>query len=186
MLDKIQLWLISDSFYFWLLCTWNFSCPSLRKCVFLFIQLYVWASLCRVWRWSGKFQSDIMVFLYKHYLWHHSEFGANSGPLCNLHWCRKSNRIVRTAEKIIGASLPPLLDIYNQGCSITKDSSLIPPTAFSPLWNRGKGTEASAPEQQDCLTVSSPKQSGSWTWKIDELPLKWLKWSTCTLLLFDS
>ncbi|XP_060716983.1 uncharacterized protein LOC132839820 isoform X2 [Tachysurus vachellii] len=77
---------------------------------------------------------------------------------------RKSlQRIVRTAEKIIGVSLPSITDTYTTRC-IRKANSIVdlthtPYTHSSPSCHLERGTEAFGPSRPDCVTVSSHKPS---------------------------
>ncbi|KAI4876673.1 hypothetical protein NFI96_027140, partial [Prochilodus magdalenae] len=76
-------------------------------------------------------------------------------------------RVVRTAEKIIGVSLPTIMDIYTTRC-IRKATSIVddhthPLYTLFTLLPSGKGTEASGPSHPDCATASFPKPSDSLT-----------------------
>ncbi|KAI4876464.1 hypothetical protein NFI96_002534 [Prochilodus magdalenae] len=82
---------------------------------------------------------------------------------------RKSlQRVVRTAEKIIGVSLPTIMVIYTTRCirkatSIVDDHTHPSHTHSSPSYHLEKGTGASGPSHPDCATASFPKPSDSLT-----------------------
>ncbi len=80
---------------------------------------------------------------------------------------RRLRRVVRTAERIIGATLPTLQELYLSRVSkragkITLDPSH-PAHSLFELLPSVDTTELWAPEWPDTGTVSSPKQSISWT-----------------------
>lgn len=72
----------------------------------------------------------------------------------------KLNRTVRTAGKIIGASLPPLLDIHNHSQSSQHyKGSLSSLSRTVHTCSRGKGTRAFAQRQCGCETAFFQQQS---------------------------
>ncbi|KAI5614754.1 gastrula zinc finger protein XlCGF28.1-like, partial [Silurus asotus] len=87
---------------------------------------------------------------------------------CTVSDRKTLQRIVRTAEKIIGVSFPSIMDIYTTCCirkahSIVDDHTHTPHTHTSPSYHQENGSEAFGPSQQDCVTatVFSCKPSGS-------------------------
>ncbi|KAK3526904.1 hypothetical protein QTP86_004697 [Hemibagrus guttatus] len=82
--------------------------------------------------------------------------------------CTASDRktlqwIVKTAEKIIGVSLPFITDMYATRC-IRKANSIVdnpthPSHTLFTLMPSGRDTEAFGPSQPDCVTVSFHKPS---------------------------
>ncbi len=80
---------------------------------------------------------------------------------------RRLLRVVRTAERIIGTSLPTLQELYSYRVSKGLAKSLwTPHIQHTPSLNcycLVNATELWAPESPDTETDSSPKQSISWT-----------------------
>ncbi len=80
---------------------------------------------------------------------------------------RRLRRIVRTAERIIGTTLPTLQELYSSRVSKRAGKSLwTPHIQHTPSLNCFRlvdTTELWAPERPDTGTVSSLKQSISWT-----------------------
>ncbi|KAK3506846.1 hypothetical protein QTP70_029253, partial [Hemibagrus guttatus] len=81
--------------------------------------------------------------------------------------------IVRTAEKIIGVSLPSMMGMYTTRC-IRKANSIVddpthPSHTLFTLRLSGS-TEAFGPSHPDCVTVSSHKPSGSSTPRTETIP----------------
>ncbi len=75
---------------------------------------------------------------------------------------RRLRRVVRTAERIIVTTLPTLQELYLSRVSKRAGEITLDPShpAHSPLAN---ATELWAPERPDTETVSSLRQSISWT-----------------------
>ncbi len=85
---------------------------------------------------------------------------------------RRLRRVVRTVEQIIGTTLPTLQGLYLSRVSkragkITLDPSHPAHTPSLNCYRLDDATELWAPEQPDTGTVSSPKQSISWTLDIN-------------------
>ncbi len=80
---------------------------------------------------------------------------------------RRLRRVVRTAERIIGTPLPTLQELYLSRVSKGLVKSLWTPhiqhTPSLNCYRLDNATELWAPKQPDTGTVSSPKQSISWT-----------------------
>ncbi len=76
-------------------------------------------------------------------------------------------RVVRTAERIIGTTLPTLQDLYLSRVSKRSDEITLDPshqhTHSLNCYHLVDATELWAPERPDTGTVSFPKQSISWT-----------------------
>ncbi len=80
---------------------------------------------------------------------------------------RRLRRVVRTAERIIGTTLPTLQELYSsreskKAVKITLDPH-IQHTLSLNCYRLVDATELWAPERPDTETVSFPKQSISWT-----------------------
>ncbi len=80
---------------------------------------------------------------------------------------RKLRRVVRTAERIMGITLPTLQELYSSRVSkIAVKITLDPHIQHTPSLNCYRlidATELRAPERPDTETVSSLRQSISWT-----------------------
>ncbi len=80
---------------------------------------------------------------------------------------RRLRRVVRTADRIIGTTLPTLQELYSSRVSKRAGKiTLDPHIQHTPSLNCYRlvnATELWAPERPDTGTVSSPKQSISWT-----------------------
>ncbi len=76
---------------------------------------------------------------------------------------RRLRRIVRTAERIMGATLPTLQELYSSRVSKSAGKIILDPShpahSLFELLPSGHATELWAPEQPDTETVSFPKQS---------------------------
>ncbi|KAK3540979.1 hypothetical protein QTP86_007948 [Hemibagrus guttatus] len=83
---------------------------------------------------------------------------------CTISDRKTLQRIVRTAEKIIGVSLPSITYMYTTHCirkarSIVDDPTHTPHTHSSPSCRLERRTEAFGPSQPDCVTASFHRQS---------------------------
>ncbi len=80
---------------------------------------------------------------------------------------RKLRRVVQTAERIIGTTLPTLQELYSSRVNKTAGKITLDPhiqhTSSLNCCRLIDATELWSPERSDTGTVSSPKQSISWT-----------------------
>ncbi len=80
---------------------------------------------------------------------------------------RKLRRVVRTAERIIGTTLPTLQELYSSRVNKRAGKITLDPhiqhTSSLNCYHLVDATELWAPEWPDTGTVSFPKQSISWT-----------------------
>ncbi len=80
---------------------------------------------------------------------------------------RRLRRVVRTAERIIGTTLPTLQELYLSRVSKRADKITLDPShpahSLFELLRLVDATELWAPERPDTGTVSFPKQSITWT-----------------------
>ncbi len=89
---------------------------------------------------------------------------------------RRLQRVVRTAEQIIGTTLPTLQELYSSRVSKRAGKiTLDPHIQHTPSLNCYRlvdATELWAPEQPDLGTVSSLRQSISWTFELLTINMK--------------